>query len=85
MYENIQKTVIEAVADQLELDPSDITADTSLTTDLKIDSLDFVEICIALEDIYGIEFDTEELAKSMTASTTVADVVDYLISLGASD
>ena len=85
MYEKIMSTVIQTVAEQLEIEASDITAETSLTDDLKVDSLDFVEICIALEDIYGIDFDTEELAKSMSTSTTVAEVVDYLVSLGASD
>ncbi|MBQ8830177.1 MAG: acyl carrier protein [Oscillospiraceae bacterium] len=82
MFEKIQQNVIEAVANQLEMDPADITSETSLTEELKLDSLDFVEVCIALEDIYGVEFDTEELSKSMSASTTVNDVVEYLISLG---
>ena len=82
MFEKIQQNVIEAVANQLEMDPADITGETSLTEDLKLDSLDFVEVCIALEDIYGVEFDTEELSKSMSSSTTVNDVVEYLISLG---
>ena len=82
MFEKIQQNVIEAVANQLDMDASDITGETSLTEDLKLDSLDFVEVCIALEDIYGVEFDTEELSKSMSASTTVNDVVEYLISLG---
>ena len=82
MFEKIQQNVIEAVANQLEMDPADITGETSLTEDLKLDSLDFVEVCIALEDIYGVEFDTEELSKSMSSSTTVNDVDEYLISLG---
>ena len=82
MFEKIQQNVIEAVANQLDMDASEIKGETSLTEDLKLDSLDFVEVCIALEDIYGVEFDTEELSKSMSASTTVNDVVEYLISLG---
>ena len=82
MFEKIQQNVIEAVENQLEMDPADINGETSLTEELKLDSLDFVEVCIALEDIYGVEFDTEELSKSMSASTTVNDVVEYLISLG---
>lgn len=85
MYENILKTVIDTIAEQLDMDAEDISATTSLTGDLKIDSLDFVEICIALEEAYDVEFDTEELAKSMASTTTVADVVDYLINMGATD
>ncbi len=85
MYDNILETVINTIAEQLDMDPSEIIATTSLTGDLKIDSLDFVEICVALEDTYGVDFDTEELAKSMATTTTVADVVDYLINMGATD
>ncbi len=85
MFESIQKTVIETVASHLGMSPEDISPDTSLTTDLKVDSLDFVEICIELEDNYGITFDVEEMGKSMTASTTINDVVEYLISLGATE
>ena len=85
MFESIQKTVIETVASHLGMSPEDISPDTSLTTDLKVDSLDFVEICIELEDNYGITFDVEEMGKSMTASTTIYDVVEYLISLGATE
>jgi acyl carrier protein len=85
MFESIQKTVIETVASHLGMNPEDITPDTSLTTDLKVDSLDFVEICIELEDNYGITFDVEEMGKSMSASTTINDVVEYLISLGATE
>ena len=85
MFESIQKTVIETVASHLGMNPEDITPDTSLTTDLKVDSLDFVEICIELEDNYGMTFDVEEMGKFMSASTTINDVVEYLISLGATE
>lgn len=85
MFEKILSTVIETIANQLEMDPAEITAETSLTADLKIDSLDFVEICIALEDIYDIEFDTEELSKSMSSTTTVGDIADYLMNAGAGE
>ena len=85
MFESIQKTVIETVASHLGMSPEEITPETSLTTDLKVDSLDFVEICIELEENYGITFDVEEMGKSMTASTTINDVVEYIISLGATE
>lgn len=85
MFEKVLNTVIETIANQLEMDPAEIKGDANLTADLKIDSLDFVEICITLEDIYGIDFDTDELSKSMSSTTCVNDIVDYLISAGAAE
>ena len=85
MYEKIVDTIIEVISNELDIDPADLNAETSLTNDLKVDSLDFVEISLALEDIYGVSFDDDELAKSMSASTTIGDIAEYLISLGVSE
>ena len=49
-FEKVQKIL----AEQLELDADEITMDSSLVEDLGIDSLDFVDIVMSLED----EFDT---------------------------
>ena len=49
-FERVQKIL----AEQLELDADEITMDSSLVEDLGIDSLDFVDIVMSLED----EFDT---------------------------
>ena len=85
MYEKIVDTIIDVISNELDIDPADLNAETSLTNDLKVDSLDFVEISLALEDIYGVSFDDDELAKSMSASTTIGDIAEYLISLGVSE
>ncbi len=85
MYEKITDTIIEVISNQLDIDPAELSAETSLTGDIKVDSLDFVEISLALEDIYGVSFDDDELAKSMSASTTIGDIAEYLISLGAAE
>lgn len=85
MYEKILDTIIDVISNQLDLDPADLNAETSLTNDLKVDSLDFVEISLALEDIYGVTFDDDELAKTMSSSTTIGDIAEYLISLGVTE
>ena len=57
MFEKIRSIMSE----QLSIDDVDtITLDTSLTEDLEADSLDAVEVIMALEDEFGIEIPDEE-------------------------
>ena len=57
MFEKIRAIISE----QLSIDDVDtITLDTSLTEDLEADSLDAVEVIMALEDEFGIEIPDEE-------------------------
>ncbi|WP_300276848.1 acyl carrier protein [Peptacetobacter sp.] len=57
MFERIK----EIIAEQLGLDDlEDITMESSLVDDLEADSLDAVEIIMALEDEYDIEIPDEE-------------------------
>lgn len=57
MFERIK----EIIADQLGIDNVDIiTLETSLMEDLEADSLDAVEVIMALEDEFGIEIPDEE-------------------------
>lgn len=67
-------TVKQVIADQLELDINDITAESSLTEDLKADSVDVVGIIMNLEAEFGLEFPYEELEKI----ATVGDAVKYI-------
>lgn len=68
---NIQEKVIALLAEHLEIDPSEITAQTTFE-DLDVDSLDTVEILMDMEDEFGVEIKFEEAGKS------VADLVAYL-------
>ena len=64
----------EALAQQFELDPETITADTNLIDDLGADSLDVVELIMSLEDEFGVSISDEDAA----ALYTVGRIVDYL-------
>ncbi len=66
--------VKDIIADQLELDVKDITAESSLTEDLKADSVDVVGIIMNLEAEFGLEFPYEDLEKI----ATVGDAVNYI-------
>ncbi len=68
----------EMVAEQLNTEAADWTAETSCKDDLGADSLDLFELVTNLEDEYEIEIPSEELEKL----TTVGAVADYLKSKG---
>ena len=69
------ETIKNIIAEQLSLsDPSKITMETSLIKDLEADSLDAVEIVLAIEEEYDIEI-PDEVAENFTL---VADLVKYV-------
>ena len=70
----IFEQVRDALAQQFEVDPDSITADTSLIDDLGADSLDVVELSMSLEDSFGVAISDEDAAQLYT----VGKIVDYL-------
>ena len=66
------------VAEQLNVEAADLTAETSFKDDLGADSLDLFELVTNLEDEYEIEIRSEELENL----TTVGAVADYLKAKG---
>ena len=68
--------VKEIIIEQLQVDESEVTLDTNLMKDLSADSLDAVEIIMAIEDEYGIEIPDEEAEKFQTGRDLVKYVED---------
>ena len=64
----------EIIVEQLTVDESTVTMETNLMKDLEADSLDAVEIIMAIEDEYDMEIPDEEAEKFQT----VADLVNYV-------
>lgn len=64
----------EIVAEQLEIEAETITAETRLNEDLNADSLDVVEMLMALEDEFGVDIPDEEIEKMKT----IGDVVNFI-------
>lgn len=63
------------IADQLGVDADNISMETNFEEDLGVDSLDIVELSMALEE----EFDIGEMSEEDMASVkTVGDLVNYL-------
>lgn len=66
--------IAEIIANQFDVEVDSISKETSFVDDLKADSLDVVEIIMAIEDEYGIEVPDEKLENVKT----VGDVVGYI-------
>ena len=66
--------VKEFIVDQLGVNPDEITMETHLMKDLEADSLDAVEIIMAIEDEYDIEIPDEDAERFQT----VSDLVNYI-------
>jgi acyl carrier protein len=70
----VDSYIRQLLAEQLGVDPNDIKDESNIVADLGADSLDVIELVIAIEEFYSIEIpdtDAENLA-------TVADVVAYV-------
>ena len=70
IFERIREIIIE----QLQVAEGEVTMDTNLMKDLSADSLDAVEIIMAIEDEYGFEIPDEDAEKFQT----VKDLVKYV-------
>ena len=62
------------IAEQLGVDEEEVKLETNLAKDLEADSLDAVEIIMAIEDEFDIEVPDEDAEKF----ATVNDIVSYL-------
>jgi acyl carrier protein len=62
------------VSEQLNISPDKITLESSIIDDLGADSLDVVELVMALEENFGVEIPDEEAEKI----STIGDIVNYI-------
>lgn len=72
--EQILEKIKEILTDQLGLDEDDITMDANFIDDLNADSLDIVELVMALEQEFDMQIPDEDAERI----TTVGDAVNYI-------
>lgn len=68
------ETIIDLLAKQFRIDPATIDADTNIVEDLGADSLEIVDMLMAIEENFGIPVSDEE---ALTLKT-VKDVADFI-------
>lgn len=71
---DIFEKVKEITVDQLGVDEDVVTLDASFINDLEADSLDIVELMMALEEEFDIEIPDEDAERI----STISDAVDYI-------
>lgn len=71
----IEQKVIEIISEQMGVDKSEITRETSFINDLNADSLDTVELVMEFEDEFDMSIPDEEAEKIQT----VGAAIDYII------
>jgi acyl carrier protein len=74
MAEDIESIVIDVVVEQLGVDPKEVKLQSSFVNDLGADSLDTVELVMALEEKFGVEIPDSDAEKIQT----VAQAVEYV-------
>jgi acyl carrier protein len=70
VFEKVKKLIVE----QLGVEEDDIAMESSFIDDLGADSLDIVELIMALEEEFNLEIPDNEAEKI----TTVGDAVEYI-------
>ncbi len=73
--ETILEKTKEVIVDQLNVDETDVVEDAAFIDDLGADSLDLVELVMALEQEFGVTIPDEEVE----SIKTVGDAVNFII------
>ncbi|HWZ44151.1 MAG TPA: acyl carrier protein [Candidatus Saccharimonadales bacterium] len=71
---SVEDRVKQIIADQLGVDPSEVTPGASVVDDLGADSLDRVELAMAFEEQFALEIPDEDAE----GIATVQDAIDYI-------
>ncbi len=77
--ETIRQKVIEVLVDEFELDQELLQPEATLYDDLGLDSLDAVDMVVALEKAFGMKMNDEE---KIRAVKTVDDLIRLIVSIG---
>ena len=70
----VEEKVKQIIVEQLQVDEAEVTPGASFQEDLGADSLDTVELVMALEEEFGMEIPDEDAEKI----TTVGEAVKYI-------
>ncbi len=73
--ERILKICVSYLVEEFELPEESITPEANLFTDLKLDSIDMLDLIIQLEEDYDLEIVEEEIKKVRT----IDDFIDYVL------
>ena len=74
MEKSVEQKVIDIIVEQLKVSPEEVTLEASFIEDLGADSLDLVELIMAMEEEFSLEISDEDAEKIQT----IQDAVNYI-------
>ena len=74
MEKSVEEKVKDIIVEQLKVDRDEVTLEASFIEDLGADSLDLVELIMAMEEEFGFEIADDEAEKLRT----VGDVINFI-------
>jgi acyl carrier protein len=77
-HEEIFDKVKEVIVEQLNVEEDDITEDAAFVDDLGADSLDIVELVMALEEQFGVSIPDEQAEKIKTVGDAVGFITESI-------
>lgn len=75
MYEQTLKELCELIEDELGIDKNDIKETSRIATDLDVNSLELLNVIMAIEEAFNMIFDEDDLKKLKT----VGDLANYIV------
>lgn len=76
--EEIRQRITEVIAEEFELEPSQLGPEATLYDDLGLDSLDAVDMVVAMEKSFGVKLANDEAIKAVR---TMNDLCNLIITL----
>ena len=74
MGQSVEERVRKIIVERLNVDEGEVTMEASFIDDLGADSLDIVELVMALEESFGVQIPDEDAEKI----TTVKQAIEYI-------
>lgn len=74
MTSTVEEQVTAIICEQLEIEPKDVTPEASFINDLGADSLEIVELVMAMEEAFQMDIPDEDAEKMQT----VRNAIDYI-------
>lgn len=75
MYEQTLKNLCELIEEELGIDRNDIKETSRIASDLDVNSLELLNVIMAIEEAFNMTFDEDDLKKLKT----VGDIANYIV------
>jgi acyl carrier protein len=75
---SVGQKVMDIIVEQLKVSPEEVTPEASFIEDLGADSLDLVELIMAMEEEFGLEISDEDAEKIQTVQDAITYITEHV-------